>query len=366
MQENQAYLTEQLITYIGNKRALLDFIGSAVNRIMRQLGKNTITSFDVFSGSGIVARYFKQFSSLVIAGDLEPYSQVINHCYLSNKSDFDDATFREIFESIRTRLDTEPLKPGIISEYYAPDDDRNIQPGERVFYTTRNAHYLDTAHMYIADQPKEWQDFLLAPLLSEASVHANTAGVFKGFYKDSRTGLGTFGGHKADALPRIRGDIVLKEPVFSNFTCDSLVFTGDANHYCEQAPEVDIAYLDPPYNQHPYGSNYFMLNLLLSYQRPENISPVSGIPPNWNRSSYNKRKEAATAFESLVIKLKAKYLLISFNSEGFISKETMTTMLSKYGTLEIAETRYNTFRGSRNLADRNLHVSEYLFILKKN
>ena len=36
MQENPAFLTEQIITYLGNKRALLDFIGQAVLHVKRR------------------------------------------------------------------------------------------------------------------------------------------------------------------------------------------------------------------------------------------------------------------------------------------------------------------------------------------
>lgn len=80
---------------------------------------------------------------------------------------------------------------------------------------------------------------------------------------------------------------------------------------------VDLAYIDPPYNQHPYGSNYFMLNLINGYVRPLEISPVSGIPVDWNRSSYNKRNLASKAFMEMIYVIKAKYLLVSYNSEGF-------------------------------------------------
>ena len=57
-------------------------------------------------------------------------------------------------------------------------------------------------------------------------------------------------------------------------------------------PLLDLLYLDPLYNQHPYGFNYFMLNLLCDYRRPERISRVSGIPRDWNRSPYNGRRTA--------------------------------------------------------------------------
>jgi adenine-specific DNA-methyltransferase len=144
-----------------------------------------------------------------------------------------------------------------------------------------------------------------------------------------------------------------------------MVLNGDSNKMIYDIPEVDVAYLDPPYNQHPYGSNYFMLNLILDYKYPENTSKISGIPDNWNRSYYNKENFAYNALRELVTNIKAKYILISFNSEGFIGLEEMKTMLSRIGTLDILETQYNAFRGSRNLNNREIHVKEYLYLLEK-
>ena len=47
---------------------------------------------------------------------------------------------------------------------------------------------------------------------------------------------------------------------------DNRVFQQDAQSLAEELREtgqtLDIAYLDPPYNQHPYGSNYHILNAL--------------------------------------------------------------------------------------------------------
>ena len=241
----------------------------------------------------------------------------------------------------------------------------SVENGERCFYTPRNAMYLDTARNLINTVPENLRHFFLAPLLSEASIHANTSGVFKGFYKNSTTGKGQFGGNKKDALTRILGNIELKLPIFSNFECTADIRCGDANIVAQSVPEVDLAYLDPPYNQHPYGSNYFMLNLLLHYKRPEKMSEVSGIPADWKRSSFNKRQKVQEAMKDLVEKVKAKFLLVSFNSEGFISREEMVTILNTVGKTEVLETKYNTFRGSRNLGDRNIHVKEYLYLVEK-
>lgn len=69
--------------------------------------------------------------------------------------------------------------------------------------------------------------------------------------------------------------------------------------------------------------------------------------------------------ETIIKSIDSKYIIISYNSEGFISFDEMKSMLEKYGELKTVEINYNTFRGSRNLRSRNIHVSEFLFILKK-
>jgi adenine-specific DNA-methyltransferase len=363
--EDEEFLTQQLITCIGNKRALLDFIGRGVEKAARRLGKSKLDCADLFSGSGVVARFLKRSARTLLANDLERYAEVASVCYLANESELDVARLREEYRVLKGRLAAGPLEAGFIAQLYAPADDERIGPGERVFFTNRNARYLDTARRLVAELPEADRPFFLAPLLAEASVHANTAGVFKGFYKNSATGRGQFGGNNRDALARILGDIDLPFPVWSRFDCDVRVRRADANVLARSLPEIDLAYLDPPYNQHPYGSNYFMLNLLADYERPACVSRVSGIPPGWNRSAYNQAPRALAAFADLVDRLPARFLLVSFNSEGFIGRRAMQGLLEKVGRVEVLETKYNAFRGSRNLSGRSIHVSEYLYLVEK-
>ena len=367
--ENAEYLSEQLITYLGNKRRLLNFIGEAVDSVKKKLNKEKLRIFDVFSGSGIVSRYLKQSASFLAANDLELYSYLINTCYLSNSSGRDMVQLRGFFCDLKEKLDecefTGEWKRGVISELYAPKDDSNIKKGERVFYTKRNAAYIDTARSFIDSYPEHLRAFFIAPLLAAASVHANTGGVFKGFYKNRETGIGEFGGKNRDALSRITGDIDLEFPVFSTYDCDVDIYRRDANELIFSLEEVDLAYLDPPYNQHPYGSNYFMLNVIAENKMPRNPSSVSGIPSDWNRSVYNTAKEAPKALAELIENVRAKYVLLSFNSEGFTTKEELTHMMSRMGKLNVFESPYNAFRASRNLKNRNAHVTEYLFLLEK-
>ena len=96
------------------------------------------------------------------------------------------------------------------------------------------------------------------------------------------------------------------------------------------------------------------------------MSKVSGIPNDWNRSKYNKRKEALNSLDELISNINAKYVLVSYNSDGFVSFDEMKRTLEKYGEVEVKEIKYNTYRASRNLKDRDIYVNEYLFKLKKN
>lgn len=392
LEENPLYLQSQLITYLGNKRSLLPFIGEGVNIVKEKLKKSKIKCLDVFSGSGIVSRYLKKDSQVIVANDLETYSCIINNCYLANKNEIDLKKLTRIYDELKLSINKkmqvveksisnhEQIVSGFVSELYAPKNEEDIQFGERCFYTPYNANYIDITRQEIDKiVPMEYRDFFIAPLLSEVSIHANTAGIFKGFYRNSQTKKGQFGGNGKNALSRIKGKIDLPFPVFSEFESEFRVFNQAANTLvledelyktnleCDGEDLFDLAYFDPPYNQHPYGSNYFMLNLVANYEKPseEKISRVSGIPKDWKRSEYNCHKKVADVFLELVENVRAKFVLISFNSEGFISQKEMIDLLSKCGTVQVLESKYNTFRGSRNLRERDIHVKEFLFLVEK-
>lgn len=364
-QEDDEFLTKQVITYIGNKRSLLPFIGQGVQIVKSRLGKDKLDCLDLFSGSGIVARYLKMHSTRLVVNDLEAYSRITNECFLANRKDVPEGLLQEGLRRIEDKTNFE-LIPGFISELYAPADDEKIAKGDRAFYTRRNASYIDTVRTAIESEQPELQRFYIAPLLASASVHANTAGVFKGFYKNA-DGVGQFGGNGRDALSRILKPIKLELPRFSRFESDLQVFQDDANSLVKQlnGDLFDLAYIDPPYNQHPYGSNYFMLNLIASNQRPPSVSRISGIPEDWNRSPYYRRSESEAVLFDVISNCPAKFVLLSYNSEGFIRSSRLTDELNRLGRVTTFEIRHNTFRGSRNLSDRPMHVTEFLYLLEK-
>lgn len=361
--EDVNFLRQQLITYIGNKRSLLPFIETGILQVKRNLGAEKISFLDLFSGTGVVARMARKHAYAVHCNDLEIYSQITNQCYQTNQSDLDEYELSRELVRLRSAVDAN-LSPGFIAELYAPQDDDDIKRGERVFYTRRNAIFLDTFCRAVRDTPEHLRPYVLAPILSQASMYVNTSGVFKGFYKN-KEGVGQFGGTSKNALTRIMRDIEITTPVLSNISCEAHIHRQDANSLVRDLDPVDVAYLDPPYNQHPYGSNYFMLNLLCDYRRPTDVSRVSGIPKDWNRSLYNKPQHAEIALFDAVENIRAKFVLISYNSEGFIKQDRFLGELSSLGEVSVMDTRYNTFRGCRNLSDRDIYVTENLYLVDK-
>jgi len=365
LEEDPEYLRRQLVTYIGNKRALLGLIRSAVETVQRRTGCDKLRILDAFSGSGVVSRMLKQYASELVVNDIEDYARVISECYLTNRGEAPMGSVAATIAALNRAVDARPTSPGFIRRLYAPRDPAAIVEADRVFYTPENADRLDAYRQVIQDEPPRLRSLLMGPLLSAASIHANTAGVFKGFYKDRGTGVGKFGGSGADALDRITARIALEPPILSRFECDFDVHQMDANLLVSEVGGFDVAYFDPPYNQHPYGSNYFMLNLLVNYEEPEEISRVSGIPTSWQRSDYNVRSKALPRLRELVSTVDARFVILSFNDEGFVSPAEIREVLNEIGSVTEQQQPHATFRGCRNLRNRSAQVTEHVYLIEK-
>ena len=361
------FLTSQLITYIGNKRRLLPFLYKGFSKIRKKIGKKKLIVFDGFAGSGAPARLLKAFADEIHVNDLEDYTETLNRAYLTNKSIINPNKLKQYIDWLnKNKLKNKSKKPGFIENNYAPKNDDNIQLGERVFYTNKNARIIDNIRALIKEIPEKYRHFCLASLLVKASVHTNTSGVFKGFHK--RNGNGHFGGNGENALSRIKQEIILDTPILSDFECPIYVHKQDINELVKdkKLPNFDLVYYDPPYNQHPYGSNYFMLNIINNGNEIEIQNGVSGIAKNWNRSAYNKKGTAEETMDQLLNNTRAKFIAISYNNEGIIPINSFKKILSQYGKWELMKQDYNTYRGSRNLRNRDIKVKELLWILEKN
>jgi len=369
MEVHRAFLEDQLITYLGNKRKLVGYIHDTVIILGNLLEKDNLSILEPFCGSGSVSRMLKLHANRLVVNDLEEYCTTLAKCYLASPS---SSQYKRIQETVLSLNQNKFCKnaPSFIRKHYAPDNDKDIQEGERVYYSQKNAHIIDSiCHQIITNVPPSERHFYMAPLLTECSIHTNTSGTFNSYHK--KDGIGHFGGKGENALTRILGEIELPIPVFSVQPETSVqVYNRDANELVKElalkGEWFDIAYLDPPYNKHPYGTNYFMLNQINRWDPTMEIPDNHrGQPDDWVRSKYNSFTDCASVFEELIRTIPATYTIISYNNEGILSEEKLTQILEKYGKLTKEEIVYPTYKGCKNLKSRSKEVLEYIWILKK-
>ena len=360
-----SYVLQTMLTCIGNKRKLIPHLKEIVLDLKKRINKEQICVFDGFAGSGVVSRMLKTCIGNVISNDMEYYSFLMQKCYLNTPSEIEQKKIKEHIDEMNVIAENGPFVEGFISRLYSPKNTKEPKEGERCFYTRENALIIDSLMTYIFEKVEpSLFCYCMVPLLNKASIHTNTAGVFKGFYKDGK--VGKFGGKGENALHRIMGKIKLDMPEwYPNSNCK--VYNEDINTLIKTIPEdFDIMYLDPPYNQHPYGSNYFMLILIAKNEEPQSISKVSGIPSNWNKSNYNYTKKATESMKQLLHDglAKATYVVLSYNNEGIIKDKEWKEIFEPY-TIEKKEIVYDTFKGCRNLSSRNNKVNEIIYIISK-
>jgi len=385
--ERIPYLTEQIIPYIGNKRKLLPLIHEGL-RLAFPRGFTGMTFFDPFAGSGIVSRFAKYLGFQVIANDWEYYAYILNYAYLKiNRCDL--STMYGAWGGIEGMLSHLNALPDpaeadeYIARYYSPRDDRIADyRRERMFYTRSNGLAIDrlrneierlypreTAEAAPDTPPFREKVLLLALLIHQAGTHTNTSGVFKAYHKG-------FGGFSGDALSRILQPIALPCPCLWDSDLPQHVFRVDAaellGKMSREIPHIDVAYLDPPYNQHQYGSNYHMLNTIALW---DGVIPgdrasgdKGGIRRDWvkTRSKYCYRDQAPGVFTDLLGALDARHLFISYSTEGIIPFEELIDICADHGRVTMLTNEYVKYRGGRQSIHRLSHNVEFLVIIDRS
>jgi adenine-specific DNA-methyltransferase len=214
--------------------------------------------------------------------------------------------------------------------------------------------------------------YLMSSLLYSVSYVSNTSGVFKGFHRG-------WGGSNGTAQYRICSDISLKPPILYNNDQDNISIREDAGVLVNRLTEIlgkipDIIYLDPPYNQHPYGSNYHVLNSIALWDKPDFPEKItrgtkSAIRLDWRterKSAYNSRPKAVQEFQELIDNISSKFILTSYSTEGNIPLNEMMKILGSKGTLRVVKREYVRYRVSPTRLSPKPRNVEFVIITDTN
>jgi adenine-specific DNA-methyltransferase len=360
------YVFSQLIPYIGNKRKLLSLIGLAVEGT--GVDPHSATFLDVFSGSSVVSRYAKKLGFCVTSNDWEPYAEALAQCFVQlNEAPtfFGTRSYQNVLDELNALTPVE----GWITQHLCPTDDVNYDiERDRMFYMRKNGMRLDAIRERIADWESEGtitplqRAAIFGPLLYQACWLSNTSGVFKGFHNG-------WGGQTGTALYRIQADLKLEAAIFFDNGRKSEALRMDATElalHSQSLAPFDIAYLDPPYNQHPYGANYHVLNTLTLWDKPPLAPKITGhgdksaIRRDWRterRSAYNHQSKAPAEYDRLVSALNARFLCTSYSTDGFIPLRNMIESNRLRGETSVFLQGYKRYRvSSQRFSDKPMNV----------
>lgn len=332
------------MNYIGSKYRLSDFIKKNVYLVSgNDLSEKVFC--DIFAGTGIVARSFKQDAKKIIANDFEYYSFVLNKNYIENHEPIPQKhEYIEVLNKIR------PIEGFIYKNYCLGSG------SGRQYFSDYNGQKIDAIRQQIENWYKK-EDikenlyyFLLASLLESADKIANTASVYGAFLKHLKKSA--------------QKELTLEPADYELNENEHLVFNEDSNKLIKKI-EGDILYLDPPYNARQYGANYHLLNTIALY---DNFIPKgkTGLR-DYKKSAYCRKNSVKESFEDLIKNAKFEYVFLSYNNEGLMSPYDIRNIMSKYGRYDLVSKTYRRFKADKdsNREHKADSTEEYLHILEK-
>jgi Adenine-specific DNA methylase len=348
------------MNYIGCKYTLLPFLDQCIDRVIQ--GNNNVHTFcDLFAGTGVVGRHFKERGYSIIANDLQYYSFVLNKQYIENHTTLLFNGLIEEIPQINTVLFDEDkvnvvcnyldgLKgiEGFVFNNYCKGDKIDEQE-YRLYFSDNNGKKCDAIRQKIEVWRKNNKIteneyyFLLATLIENIDKVANTASVYGAFLKHLKT--------SAQKL------LVMNPAKMVLNSQEHKVFNEDANKLISKI-DTDILYLDPPYNQRQYSANYHVLETIARYDNPIIKGKTGMRDYSAQKSKYCQKMQVKKAFEDLILNTKAKYIFLSYNNEGLMSFEEIKQIMSKRGYYGYFEKSYSRFKADNESSSRHIKANE--------
>ena len=304
-----------MIKYIGSKRVLVPHIVRAMSAFPES-GR----VLDLFSGTSRVARGLKETGRHVIANDHLAYAATLARCYVQADADrwFDDAT------QVIAELSTVAPAAGYFTQAFC-EDARYFQP--------QNGARVDAIREEIVRRalPPELEAVALVSLMEAADRVDSTTGVQMAYLKQWAA--------------RAFNDLELRVPAI-------LSGPGEALHLeaVEAASwvEADVAYIDPPYNQHSYMGNYHIWESLVRWDKPETYGIANKrVQCREYKSDFNSKRRIRQGLRDVFEAVRCKHLLVSFNNEGHVDREEMTALLEEKGHVGVVAVDFKRYVGAQ-------------------
>ena len=306
----------RVVKYIGSKRVL----APAIERLASYLPIET--ACDLFAGTTRVGQALRRAGLVVHSNDLASYSEVLGQSYIVAGEQVDRRRLRELLAHLSNLTPT----AGYFTETFCVES-RFFQPhnGMRVDAIRDEIERLSL-------DPVE-RGIVLTSLMEAADRVDSTCGLQMAYVKDW--------------APRSFNQIELREPSPVAGPAGT-VSRLDANELASQLDGVDCVYVDPPYNQHSYFSNYHIWETLIRWDRPKTYGVAcKRIDCQTTKSAYNSKKHAWNAFSGVIEALPTPWIIVSFNNEGFHDLDLVFALLGEKGYVRSVEVDFKRYVGAQ-------------------
>jgi adenine-specific DNA-methyltransferase len=291
-----------VIKYLGSKRTLVPVLGEIASAVGAR------TALDLFTGTTRVAQELKRRDLHVTAADIATYSGVLSDCYIA--TDASQVDHDELAAAV-AELDALPGVRGYFTETFC-EQARFLQP--------KNGMRVDAIRAAIEEQypGSPLHPILLTALLRAADRVDSTTGVQMAYLKQW--------------APRAHRELRLEVPELLAGPGRTIV--ADAFDAVGLVGPVDLAYLDPPYNQHRYFTNYHVWETLVRWDAPEHYGIACkrvDARDDATKSIFNRRATMPAALAALLAGIRAEVVVVSYNDESWITPAEMMRLLRDAG-----------------------------------
>jgi adenine-specific DNA-methyltransferase len=339
--------------YIGNKTRLLPFI----LRTLEKEGIDAGAVHDAFAGTASVSRALKEKGWQVHCSDLLMSSYVFQRAYVVV-----DNADPSLTDKARELSHVTP-RESFISRHFTPAG--GALSGGRMYFTPENAARIDAAR----EELERWRKsgvvgedayyLLLAAIIEGADRVANTAGVYASYMK------------RWQPNARRPFSITIDTPVQGMKRASAYLM--DAAQAARTIGEIDLIYIDPPYNSRQYVAYYHIPEILArgwSDGEPAIRGKVGLLAGDEGRSQWSHGRRVQKLFAGLLAASGARHALVSFNSEGHLEPDILETLLKKAapdGQVSHFTQRYRRYRADSDHEGRKYHrdfAQEHLYMVR--
>ncbi|KEI99891.1 Dam family site-specific DNA-(adenine-N6)-methyltransferase [Clostridium botulinum] len=339
--------------YIGSKVNLLNNIAEVIKQNVKE---DVETFLDLFSGTGVVGEFFKK-DFRILSNDNLYFSYILQKSKIESNSVPQFSNLKKIgIKDPLLFLETESFT--IKDNYFITYNYSPYAGCERMYFTIENASRID----FIRQTINEWKEqelinekefsYLLATLIEAVPFISNISG--------------TYGAYLKHWDKRALGNLELRNINVLDNKCKNKCYNMDANKLISKV-SGDLLYIDTPYNNRQYISNYHVLETIAKYDYPKIYGKTGLRPYEEVKSKYCMKKEVAGVFEDIIKKAKFRHIVISYSSDGLLTDSEIKSIVCNYGlaeTFKLYKIPYRKYKSKHK--QKNDELYEYIIYIQKD